>query len=156
MKRDIYFIIDSSGSFNECGKNYLQYYLVDAIANAIASETIASSEEFTFLLWSDQITDYNLFDKIIFQGQSDFTVLADYLMNLEKESLVFFLTDGNFNGDIIILSEELKQKNVILVPFAVGADSDIGNLEMLSGSSKVYKPENLISSINSIILECEL
>lgn len=154
MERDIYFLIDSSGSFNECGKNYLQIYLIDSIVNAISDGTLPADNKFSYFLWNNRINEYTPYDLIKFEGKSNFDVLSDFLMNLDNNSLVFFLSDGNFNGDTIILSQELKEKNIMLLPFAVGADSDVSNLEMLSTTMKIYQTENIVSTISRILLEC--
>lgn len=153
MERDIFVIIDSSGGFNECGKQYLQWYLVDSIVNAISSGTLPADNKYTFLLWNNTITEYHLYDPIRFQGRSDINVLFDFLLSLNEQSIVFVLSDGIFSEDIDALFHELKINGVTIVPFAVGADSDIINLEYISTSLKAYKPDNLISTIRRILLE---
>lgn len=156
MERDVYFLIDSSGSFNECGKNYLQIYLVDSIVNALESNSIKINGNRGFFLWSNNISEYTPGDSIKFKGKADFDTLSEFFSRLKENSIVFLLSDGNFNYDPVAMMQDLKMKNINIVPFSVGADSDVCNLEQLSTSMKVYKAENLISSINSVLLESEL
>ena len=151
MKRNIYFLFDLSGSFNECSKNHLQHYIMDSIVNAFETGTLKTDDQFKFYLWNEQISEfkYDPDSWVQFKGRSDFEVLSE----LNDNSLVFLFSDGNFSEDVIVFSQIINNKNIKFFPFEVGADSDIINLEHLSATRKVYKPENLISTISRLLLE---
>jgi len=153
MERNIYVLIDSSGSFTECGKDFLQMQLVDSIVNAVESGTIYCPFNIKFMLWNEKISEYSPYDAIDFYGKSDINVLNTFLMEIEENSIVFFMSDGNFNSDVITISQNLVENNKILIAFSVGADSNDCNLENISTNNAVYPSVNLLREIKNILRE---
>ncbi|SEL36128.1 hypothetical protein SAMN02910353_02445 [Ruminococcus sp. YRD2003] len=153
MERDIYVVADSSGSFNECGKNYLQIYLLDAIVNALESQTIKCNTEFRYVLWNTEMSEYTPGSMFKFSGRAELSTLESFISDINDGSLVILLSDGNYDGDTMMLQTLLKMKNIIFIPFAVGADADEISLRVLTDDMTVYSTANLISVIKKIILE---
>lgn len=153
MERNIYVLIDSSGSFTECGKNFLQMQLVDSIVNAVASGTLYCPYNMRFILWNESISEYVPYDGIDFCGKSDTEVLKKFLMSLDENSVVFFLSDGNFNSDIIALSQSLIENNKTLISFSVGSDANECNLENISTNTTVYPSVSLLRVIRNVLME---
>ena len=153
MERNIYVLIDSSGSFTECGKEFLQMQLVDSIVNAVESGTIYCPFNMKFILWNESISEYIPYDGIDFYGKSDINVLNTFLMELEENSIVFFLSDGNFSSDVITISQSLIENNNKLLSFAVGADANECNLENISTNNLVYPAVNLLREMKNVLEE---
>ena len=122
-------IADTSASYKVDGKSNLQRNIMRSIMSA-ASKAKYADCDLKFFAWSDGLTEITDPDEIKFSHSAESSSLASFIDGSEDGSRFLLLSDGLFDSGSI--NDILREKNSVLVPVAVGADSDAGSLKQIA------------------------
>ena len=122
-------IADTSAGYKADGKSNLQRNIIRSIMSA-GSKAKYSGCELKFFAWSDDLTEFTDPEKIKFSHSVESSSLASFIDSSEDGSRFLLLSDGLFDSGSI--NDILREKNSVLVPVAVGADSDVGSLKQIA------------------------
>lgn len=122
-------IADTSASYKADGKSNLQRNIIRSIISA-ASKAKYAGCMLKFFAWSDTITEFTDPEEITFSHSADSSSLASFIDGAEDGSRLLLLSDGLFDAENI--NDILREKNSVLIPVAVGADSDIDTLKYIA------------------------
>lgn len=162
MKKNLYIIVDVSGSMNEMGKIHLQRNL----CRYAAQLRVIDQEKYTdldihFYQWAQDISETTIqsdgdIPAFNAQGSSNLCVLSDFLsqhLNDTERARILILSDGNFsNLDISSFQQQLSSlPDLITHTVAVGADANLLKLKKISTNNSVHLSENISSAIDSTI-----
>ncbi len=122
-------IADTSAGYKADGKSNLQRNIIRSVISAAAKEKY-SGIALKFFAWSDGLTEFSDPDEIAFSHSAESSSLASFIDSSEEGSKFLLLSDGLFDAGNI--RDILREKNSVLVPVAVGADSDIDSLRNIA------------------------
>lgn len=138
-------IADISAGFRTDGKASLQRNTVRSLMSAVSK---AKYENCTlrFFAWSEGLAEFVDTDEINFSHRADVSSLEEFIQEEEDGSRFLLLSDGLFDGGN--LNEILRAKRAVLVPVAVGADSDIDELKQIAApNSYCFKCVNVLAAL---------
>jgi len=167
MKKNIYFVVDSSGSMNEMGKSLLQRNLMRFISEL----PIIDKEKYSdinFIFWSlnSSITELNIqknkeFPVIVAENKVDLKLFSDKIkeiINKDKNIYIIFLSDGVFSAaSVNEFKNSIKEySNLVLKTVAIGDDADLLELKKISTNDSVFKSEDITTAIDNLLfnLDC--
>ena len=159
ITRNLYIIVDVSGSMNEMGKIHLQRNLCRYVAQLqLIDQEKHTDYDTRFYQWAQNISEITVqsdrdIPALNTEGSSSLTVLSVFLsQNLinTENPMVLILSDGNFpNSDILSFQNQLSSfPDLIIRTVAVGADADQLKLKKISTNNSVYLSENIASAID--------
>ena len=128
-------IADMSGSVGELGKRRTAVNLVRAV-----KWIDRSAEIFT---WQEAITQTQDLEAVKPAGKSDISALYDFITN-SQHTRFLLISDGNFDPSV-----KLKPSGKIIRTLALGADTDLRNMQKLSTNDTVYLAENVRAAFDS-------
>lgn len=122
-------IADTSAGYKADGKSNLQRNIIRSIMSAAAKPKYAGCT-LKFFAWSDSLTEFTDPEEIKFSHSTEASSLASFIDDSENGSRFLLLSDGLFDAGNI--NDILREKNSVLIPVAVGADSDINALRRIA------------------------
>ena len=126
-------IADTSAGYKADGKSNLQRNIIRSIISA-ASKAKYSGCELKFFAWSDGLTEFIDPEELKFSHSVESSSFASFIDGSDYGSRFLLLSDGLFDPGSI--NDILREKNSVLIPVAVGADSDVGNLKQIAAPNK--------------------
>ena len=138
-------IVDTSAGFKSDGKANLQRNTVRSIMSA-APKAKYSGCTMKFFAWSDSLIEVNSPDEIKFSDSVNISSLEEFIEDLEEGSRFLLLSDGLFDPETI--NDILRAKKSVLVPVAVGADSDASVLTQIAAPNHYcFRCVNVLSAL---------
>ena len=125
----IHVIADTSAGYKADGKSNLQRNIIRSIMSA-ASKAKYAGCVLKFFAWSEDLTEFSDPEEIEFSRCAESSSLASFIDGSEDDSRFLLLSDGLFDAGSI--NDILRKKNSVLVPVAVGADSDVDTLKRIA------------------------
>ena len=138
-------IADTSAGYKADGKANLQRNVIRSVMSAAAKPKYAGCA-LKFFAWSDDLSEFTDPEQIKFSGSADTSSLASFIDGSENGSRFMLLSDGLFDSESI--DDILRAKNSVLVPVAVGADSDVATLRRIASPNEYcFRCVNVLAAL---------